>query len=88
MPMKAAIPFHRRRSNTSTPPETLTEEEKIAGLGGMILTYPPEMVAIRGCLDRMTEVMSQPLINKGRGKNLVSSGSRKFNQSSATRRRL
>ena len=26
--MKAAIPFHRRSSNTSAPPETLTEEEK------------------------------------------------------------
>ena len=31
--MKAAIPFHRRNNNTSTPPETLTEEEKIAYQG-------------------------------------------------------
>ena len=35
--MKATIPYHMRSNNTSMPPETLTEEEKIAkpkgGLG-------------------------------------------------------
>ena len=40
--MKSALPFHRRNNNTSAPPETLTEEEKIVRLGGMIPTYPPE----------------------------------------------
>ena len=56
--MKAVILFHRRNSKTSVPLETLTEEEKIAELGGMIPTYPPEMVAMRGCLAGTTEVMS------------------------------
>ena len=67
MPMKAAIPFHRRSSNTSAPPKTLTEEEKIDGPRGMIPTYPPKMVAMRGCLVGTTEVMSQPLISRGKG---------------------
>ena len=84
MPMKAAIPFHRRNNNTSVPPEMLTEEEKIVGLGAMIPTYPPEMVAMRGCLAGKTEVMSQPLISGGRGNNLGSSGSRTSNKSSTT----
>ena len=65
--MKAAIPFHKRSSNTSVPPETWTEEEKITGPGGMIPTYPPEMVAMRGCLTRMTKMMSQPFISRGGG---------------------
>ena len=84
MPVKAAIPFHRRNNNTSTPPETLTEEEKIAGPGGMIPTYPSKMVAMRGGLEGTTEVMSQPLISRGRGNNLGSSGSRTSNKSLAT----
>ena len=84
MPMKVAIPFHRRSSNTSTPPETLTEEEKIIGPGSMIPTYPLEMVAMRGCLAGTTEVMSQPLINRGRGSNLGSNGSKTSNKSSTT----
>ena len=67
MPVKAAIPFHMRNSNTSVPLETLTEEEKIAKPGGMIPTYPPGMVAMRGCLAGTTEVMSQPLISRGGG---------------------
>ena len=82
--MKAAIPFHRRNRNTSAPPETLTKEEKIAGPGGMIPTYPPKRVAMRGCLTGTTEVMSQPLISKGNGNNLGSSDSRTSNKSSAT----
>ena len=82
--MKAAIPFHRRSSNTSVPLETLMKEEKAAEPGGMIPTYPSEMVAMRGCLAGMTEVMSQPLISRGRGNNLGSSGSRTSNKSSAT----
>ena len=86
--MKAAIPLHRRNNNTSAPPEMLTEEEKIVGLGSMIPTYLPEMVAMRGCLAETTEVMSQPLISKERGNNLGSNGSRTFNKSSAIRRRL
>ena len=40
-PMKAAIPFHKRNSNTSAPPETLKGEEKIVELGGMFPTYAP-----------------------------------------------
>ena len=82
--MKAAIPFHMMNSNTSVPPETLTEEKKIVGLGGMIPIYPPEMVAMRGCLVGMTEVMRQLLISRGRGNSLGSSGSRTSNKSSAT----
>ena len=82
--MKAAIPFYKRNNNTLVPLETLTEEEKIAGPGGMIPTYPSEMVAMRGGLVGTTEVMSQPLINRGRGNNLESSGSRTSNKSSAT----
>ena len=69
--MKAAISFHRRNNNTLTPPETLTEEEKIVGPGGMIPTYPLEMVAMKGCLAGTTEGMSQPLINRGRGKKIL-----------------
>ena len=84
MPVKAVIPFHGRNNNTSTPPETLTEEEKIVGPGGMICTYPPEMVTMRGCLAGTTEVISQPLISRGRGNNLGSSGSRTSNKSLAT----
>ena len=60
--MKAAIPFHKRNNNTSVPPKTLMEEEKIVEPGGMIPTYPLGMVAMRGCLAGTTEVMSQPLI--------------------------
>ena len=82
--MKVAIPSHRRNNNTSAPPETLTEEEKIAGPGDMIPTYPPEMVPMRGCMAGMTEVISQPLISRGRGNNLGSSGSKTSNKSSAT----
>ena len=33
----------------------------------MIPTYPLEMVAMRGCLAGTTEVINQPLINRGRG---------------------
>ena len=65
-------------------PEALTEEEKIAGPGGMIPTYPPEMVTMRGCLVGATEVMSQPLISRGRGNNLGSSGFKTSNKSSTT----
>ena len=50
--MKAAIPFHRRNINTSAPPETLTEEDKIAGPGGMIPTYPPGDGRNEGMLGR------------------------------------
>ena len=81
--MKAAIPLHRRNSNTLAPPKTLTEEEKIAGPEGMIPTYLPEMVAMSGCLAGTTDVMSQPLISRIRGNNLGSSGSRTSNKSSA-----
>ena len=84
MPVKAVIPFHRRNDNTLAPPETLTEEKKIVELGGMIPTYPPGMVAMRGCLVGTTEVMSQPLISRGRENNLRSSGSRTSNKNSAT----
>ena len=63
-------------------PKTLTEEEKIAEPGGMIPTYSPGMGAMRGCLVGTKEVMSQPLINKGRGNNLGSNGSRTSNKSS------
>ena len=45
---------------------------------------PPEEGRMRGCLTGTTEVMSQPLISKGRGNNLGSSGSRTSNKSSAT----
>ena len=65
-------------------PETLTGEEKIVGPGGMIPTYPPEMVAMRGCLEGTTEVKIQPLISRGRGNNLRNSGSKTSNKSSAT----
>ena len=34
--MKATIPLQMRNNNTSTPPKTLAEEEKIAGPRGMI----------------------------------------------------
>ena len=61
MPMKAAIPFYRTNNNTSVPPETLTKEAKIAGRGGMIPTYPLEMVTMRGCLEGTTKVMNQHL---------------------------
>ena len=54
------------------------------GSVSMSPTYLPEMVAMRGCLAETTEVMSQPLISKGRGNNLGSSGSRTSNKSSAT----
>ena len=83
-PMKVAIRFHKRNSNTSVPPETLKEEEKIAEPGSMILTYPPGMVTMRGCLVGTTEVMSQPLISRRRGNNLGISGSRTSKESSAT----
>ena len=82
--MKAATPFHRRNNNTLAPPEMLTEVEKIAEPGGMIPTYPPGMVAMRGCLAGTTEVMSQPFISRGRGSNLGSSGSMTFNKSPTT----
>ena len=84
MLVKAVIPFHKRNSSTSVPPETLTEEEKIPGPRGMIPTYPSEMVAMRGCQAGTMEVMSQPFISRGRGNNLGSNGSRTSNKSSAT----
>ena len=84
MPMKAGIPLHRRSSNTSAPTEALTEEEKIAGLGGMIPMFPSETVAMRKCLTGTTKVKSQPPINKGRRNNLGSIGSRTSNKSSTT----
>ena len=54
------------------------------GLGGMIPTYPPEKVVMRGCLAGMIEVMIQPLISRGRENNLGSNGSKTFSKSLAT----
>ena len=40
MLVKATTPFHRMNINTSTPPKTLTGEEKIAKPGSMTSTDP------------------------------------------------
>ena len=66
--MEAAIPYHRRSNNTLAPPETMKEEEKIAGPEGMIPTYPPEMIETKERLTGLMEVKIRPLIRGEKGK--------------------
>ena len=82
--MEAAIPYHRRSNNTLAPPETMTKEDKIAGLEGMIPTYPPEMIETKERLIGTMEVKSRLLIRGEKRKDLGSSGSRISNKSLAT----
>ena len=58
--MEATIPYHRRSNNTSTAPETTTEEKKISGPEGMIPTYPLETIETKECLTGTMEVKSRP----------------------------
>ena len=82
--MEVAIPYHKRSNSTSAPPETMTEEEKIVGLEGMILMYPPEIIETKERLTGTMEVQSLPLIRVEKRNDLGSSGSRISNKILAT----
>ena len=79
---EAATPYHKRSNNTSTPPETITEEEKIIEPEGRIPTYPSETIETK---ERLTGTMeSRPLIRGEQRNDLGSDGSKISNKSSAT----
>ena len=81
--MEAAIAPHGRNNNTSVPLETMTEEEKIAGPEGMILTYPPGTIKMKERLTGTMEVKGRPHIRGEKRNDLGSNGSRISNRSSA-----
>ena len=82
--MKAATTFHRMNSNTSTPPETLTEEEKIARPGSMTPTDPLVMATTGRGRAGTTKATIQSLANLKGEHNLGYNVLEASNKSSAT----